>query len=61
MTAEKIEAAKVVNTETVTDTKAAELLGLSKLTVKALRGACKAKGFKGYSKLKKVDLLAMLG
>ena len=57
----RIETAKVVNVETVTDTKAAELLGLSKLTCKKLRAACKARGFKGYSKLKKAELLTMLG
>ena len=53
-----IEAAKVVNRSE--DVKAAELLGLSTLTVKALRAACKARGLKGYSKAKKADLLAML-
>jgi hypothetical protein len=59
----EIEAAKVVNTETptVTDTKAAELLGLANLTVKKLRAVCRARGFKGYSKLKKAELLTMLG
>jgi len=54
----QIESAKV---ESVTDRKASELLGLSMLSVKGLRGACKARGFKRYSKLKRAELLTMLG
>jgi hypothetical protein len=42
------------------DTKTAEMLGLSKQTVKVLRAACKARGLTGYGKAKKAHLLALL-
>jgi len=44
----------------VTNRQAAEMLGLSTLSVKALRAVAKARGLKGYSKANKSALLAML-
>ena len=53
----QIESAKVVNVETV---KVAKALNVPTGTVKVLRAAAKARGFKGYSKLRRAELLALL-
>ena len=44
----------------LTERQAAEALGLSTMTVKALRAVAKARGLTGYSKARKSALLAML-